>query len=68
MVGNLLHTRREEVTLLEPSQSELEPSQSEVTSTLIKLTEEHKETNIEIEQLIVAEVCDKHSKFIQSRD
>lgn len=54
VIGNLLQTRREEVTLV-----------TERESSLLRLTEHQKAEHIEIEKLIVEEVCSRHRNFIK---
>ncbi|XP_050739015.1 uncharacterized protein LOC127009714 [Eriocheir sinensis] len=54
VIGNLLQTRREEVTLV-----------TERESSLLRLTEHQKAERIEIEKLIVDEVCGRHRNFIK---
>ena len=54
VIGNLLQTRREEVTLV-----------TERESSLLRLTEHQKVECIEIERLIVEEVCNRHRNFIK---
>ncbi|KAG0710393.1 hypothetical protein GWK47_022891 [Chionoecetes opilio] len=49
VIGNLLQTRRDEVTLV-----------TERESSLLRLTEHQKAERIEIERLIVEEVCSRH--------
>ncbi|XP_066963876.1 phosphopantothenate--cysteine ligase [Macrobrachium rosenbergii] len=54
VIGNLLHTRREEVTFV-----------TEKSSSLLRLMEHQKAEKIEIEKLIVEEVCNRHRKYMK---
>ncbi|XP_047498894.1 phosphopantothenate--cysteine ligase-like isoform X1 [Penaeus chinensis] len=54
VIGNLLQTRREEVTFV-----------TEKESSLLRLTEHQKAEKIEIEKLIVDEVVSRHKNFIK---
>ena len=54
VIGNLLQTRREEVTFV-----------TEKSSSLLRLMEHQKAEKIEIEKLIVDEVCSRHRDFIK---
>ncbi|KAK3865323.1 hypothetical protein Pcinc_022446 [Petrolisthes cinctipes] len=52
VIGNLLQTRREEVTLVAEEQSHV-----------VKLTQQQQQEGVEIEKFIVEEVCACHKKF-----
>ncbi|XP_076034967.1 phosphopantothenoylcysteine synthetase isoform X2 [Oratosquilla oratoria] len=55
VIGNLLQTRREEVTLV---------SKEDVS--VVKLSDTQKQTNVEIELLIVNDVCKRHKEYFES--
>lgn len=55
VIGNMLHTRREEVTFV-----------TEKESSLLRLMEHQKMEKVEIEKLIVDEVCNRHRQFLKS--
>lgn len=54
VIGNLLKTRREEVTFV-----------TQKESSLLRLTEHQKSQNIEIEKLIIDEVVSRHRNYIR---
>ncbi|CAL4099104.1 unnamed protein product, partial [Meganyctiphanes norvegica] len=54
VIGNLLKTRREEVTFV-----------TQKESSLLRLTEHQKSQNIEIEKLIIDEVVSRHRTYIR---
>ena len=75
MVGNLLQTRRTEVTLVEMAQQGADSSQPEtndghfndIISKVIQLDQLNKIYNVEIEELIINEICDRHKVFLSSQ-
>ena len=77
VVGNLLQTRRTQVTLVEMAQqrdttdasftSEGGPMKvlEDVKTKLIEVTET--DSDVEIEQLIISEICQKHDLFVRAK-
>ncbi|XP_018010320.1 phosphopantothenate--cysteine ligase [Hyalella azteca] len=81
VVGNLLQTRREQVTLVEPSslcnkihsasgEKSLSTSTTDefsVETHILQLSDDNRSAGLEIEERIVMEICSRHESFIKNR-